>query len=135
MIPITTCFALLAASFAIADDVASEWKDHKITKEQPFPARVIAIEGSWDGYELLLEELGVEKPRYCYVTIGVSLPMRYVLTTREKSKDLKMNKKTEWAFLEKPIEVSSFSWGQGVWKLGAKFGEEDLLRHRFRQRD
>lgn len=97
------------------------WENNRLTHDQPFSARVIAVASSWVGYKLLLEEADVKSPRYCYVEIYRGGRLRYVLTDKDESSDMATRDKIE------PVLVSDFSVEGGLFKLGRKFGEEDLL--------
>ena len=104
------------------------WQGNRLTSEQPFPGKVIGIASSWVGYELLLEEIGVDKPRYCYTNIATTFSLNYTLTTKQASANLLINApKSKWLMLPKAILISEFNYEEGGHKLGKNYGGEDLL--------
>jgi hypothetical protein len=104
------------------------WEKNRLTAGQPFPAKVIGVAPSWVGYELLLEELDEKKPRFCYVNVAITFALKYTLTTRGASENLLINKPTsKWTILPKAIPVSEFNYSGGGYKIGKKYGDEDLL--------
>ena len=103
------------------------WTGNKLTQDQPFPARVIAVKPSWVGYHLLLEEMGSGE-RLCVARIWETTGLDYSLL--EKSKETvkeEFSVKDGWIYLTPGIDVNRFSWSIGAWKLGQTFGDEDLL--------
>ncbi|MFT5634162.1 MAG: hypothetical protein ACI9SQ_001892 [Rubritalea sp.] len=111
-----------------ATKLSKLWNDGKITPEQPFKANVVGIVQSWVGYELLLKEVTDDAPRYCYVNIAMTFPIKYVETTKLKSSQLLINApNSKWTNIDPSILSSSFNYEKGVYKLGQKFGKNDLL--------
>lgn len=100
------------------------WKGNRLTADQPFPAKVIGVAHTWVGYELLLEEVGVKKPRYCYTLVSSEIHLKYTLTTKMASPKLRL----KWMMLPSGIPVSEFQYSKGGDKLGEKYGDDDLLR-------
>ena len=97
------------------------WKNNRLTADQPFPARVVGVMESWVGIQLLLEEIETDSPRYCYVFVAVNRPLKYFEQSKEEStKFMDRNK------IQPGVLVSEFSH-DGIYKLGSRFGEKDLL--------
>lgn len=105
------------------------WVNNKLTPEQPFPARVLAVSASWVGYTLLLEEItDKDMPLLCVAEIGY-LKIKYsVDLARENSINRMKHEQMHTTFLEKPVAVSKFNWDCGVGNLGKIYGKEDALR-------
>jgi hypothetical protein len=97
------------------------WENNRLTTDQPFPARVVGVMETWVGIQLLLEEIETDSPRYCYVFVALNRPLKYLeLSKEESTKFMDRNK------IQPGVLVSEFSH-DGVWKLGSRFGEKDLL--------
>ena len=104
------------------------WQGNKLTPEQPFPARVKAISGSWVGYTLLLEEITEEKPgRACLAVIGYQQIAYHEYAPPECLKRMK-HSRMHATFFDAPAEVNRFRWDNGLYKLGHVAGREDSLR-------
>ena len=102
------------------------WHGNRITPEQPFPARVIGVIPSWVGYALLLEEIADETPRYCVAYIRATQQLEYeIVASKDAFKDVPDSAKA--TYLTPGVEVDSFSWSIGVWTIGRRFGEQDLV--------
>ena len=132
--PILFCFlASVVITPLFANDETkieeSVWRNDKLTPEQPFPARVVAVSASWVGYVLLLEEItDRETPTTCMATIG-SQQITYSLhLSRNRCVQQMEHPKMHTVFLDRPIAVTKFSWDKGVHKLGLAHGKEDALR-------
>lgn len=104
------------------DESSQPWQNNRLTKDQPFPAQVIGVADSWVGFALLLEEIGVESPRCCSVMVTHTSSLNYVMTTREEEM-----KGSLWRWLPEGVPVSSFSHEGLLYKIGAIYGEEDVL--------
>ncbi|HEX5790459.1 MAG TPA: hypothetical protein VFY13_04860 [Luteolibacter sp.] len=99
------------------------WQGNRLTPDQPFPARVIGVAASWVGYQLLLEELDAESPRYCYVHVAATGALRYRQASKEQALQL-----AHWEEETTPLPVSEFSIDNKLHQLGERFGANDLLR-------
>ena len=77
---------IMASLTATAEEKRSLkiWRDNKLTQDQPFPARVIAVKPSWVGYHLLLEEISGE--RLCVAQVWETTGLVY--HSLDKSKEL-----------------------------------------------
>ena len=118
---------LLVLSFAETRADGELWSKNKLTPDQPFPAKVLAILPSWVGYHLLLEEIG-GKQRLCVARVSETVGLEYRMlneTTRSVMKSLTV--KDGWIYLTPSVDVNRFSWSIGAWKLGRIFREDDLL--------
>ena len=107
---------------------AEPWQNNRLTSEQPFPARVVGVAQSWVGYQLLLEEVDKDPPRYCYVFVSQTRPLQYIETTKEDSAKI-----AQWRMEVPGVLVSDFNIDGKMFKLGSKFGREDLLRSAIEQ--
>lgn len=121
-------FPLASAALAEEDKL---WTGNKLTAALPFPAKVIAVQPSWVGYTLLLQEIAGEA-RLCEVMISITGGLQYAAPG--KKLDEKANaifeakqKEAHWTFLSPGVEVDRFSWSMGLVKLGRIFGEDDVL--------
>jgi len=119
-----SCFFL--SSFLRAEE--QTWENNKITRDQPFSGKVLAVETSWGGYRLLLQSTKDES-KFCIAQIwpgggGTAGSLSYKLLQR---KDLP-KPSVQWVFLNPAIEVDRFSWSMGPWKIGRIFGDDDCVK-------
>ncbi len=119
-----SCFFL--SSFLRAED--QTWENNKITRDQPFSGKVLAVETSWGGYRLLLRSTEDES-KFCIAQIwpgggGSAGSLSYKLVQR---KDFP-KPSVQWVFLNPAIEVDRFSWSMGPWRIGRIFGDNDCLK-------
>jgi hypothetical protein len=122
---------LLCVSQSRAEDQI--WQNNKLTASQPFPAAVVGVLQEWDGYLLLLEEIG-GKGRLCIAQVWFSVPLEYTVIEDAQQK-MAARKKAGWNFVSPGIELDRFSWSIGPWKIGRIFGEEDILRKAVMQKE
>ena len=125
MTRVLIAFVALISLPALAEEIL--WKDNKLTPEQPFPGKVLAVESSWAGYRLFIESIGDAGKKYCVAKVwpgGGVVPLEYQAI---QASDLPPPGVMA-VFLNPPIEVNGFSWSMGVWKIGKIFGEEDVLQ-------
>lgn len=118
---------IVLASLESRADESKIWLDNKLTEDQPFPARVLAVLPSWVGYHLLLEEIN-GKERLCVAQAWITVGLRYRLLEEPKV-TIKETLTLEegWIYLDPSIELSRFSWSIGAHRLGRVFGKDDLL--------
>lgn len=105
------------------------WKGNKLTSEQPFPAKVRAIQGMWTGCSLLLEEIG-GTGRLCFAHVWISDPVQYIPVEDVKKEVAKEGerKKAGWVYLSPAAELDRFSWTMSPHSIGRDLGDRDLLR-------
>jgi hypothetical protein len=121
--------AVAVASWLPAVSGAEElWREDRITPEQPFRAKVVAVQPGWGWDTIILEEID-GAGRYCLATFGNPLG-DYTIVER-KQFDEKAMKQKGAIFLDPPVEVARFSWSMSVWRHGRIFGDEDTAtKHR-----
>lgn len=127
------CAALIGLVHSVsAEESKSDsrlWVNNKLTPEQPFPARVVAVSASWVGYTLLLEEITDDEiPLLCIAEVGYMGVKYSVDLVGQHSVNRMKHEQMHTEFLKKPIAVSGFSWDKGIGKLGLKYGKDDALR-------
>jgi hypothetical protein len=98
------------------------WSEGRITPEQPFRARVVAVQPGWGWDTIVLKEIEGDG-RYCLATFG-SPHGDYKIIPKDQF-DRKAMKQNGAVFLDPPIEVERFSWSMGVWRHGRIFGDDD----------
>lgn len=122
MHPLPILLALALPLFAAADDEL--WHDNKLTTAQPFPGKVLAVNVTWVGCNLLIESMGDGEKKHCIAQVQLNGPLGY----REVAQADLPKPGVGWQFLNPPVEVERFSWSMGPWKIGRIFGEEDCLK-------
>jgi len=118
---------LLIASFS---ELRAEelWSDDRITPQQPFRAKVVAVQPGWGWDTIVLKEIDGDG-RYCMATFGNPLGSYKIILKEEF--DEKAMKRNGAIFLDPPVEIARFSWSMGVWRHGRVFGDEDAAtKHR-----
>jgi len=98
------------------------WSDDRITPEQPFRAKVVAVQPGWGWDTIVLKEIEGDG-RYCLATFGNPLG-DYQIVLKDKF-DAKSMKQKGAIFLDPAIEVERFSWSIGIWRHGRIFGDDD----------
>lgn len=122
MHPVSILLALALPLVSAGDDQL--WQNNKLTSAQPFSAKVLAVNVTWVGYNLLLESIGNGKKKHCIAQVEMTRPLNYAGV-----KQAQLPKPgPEWQFLNPSVEVERFSWSMGVWRIGRIFGEEDCLK-------
>ena len=122
-------FTLFSLGAQLSHANEKTWQANKITTNQPFPAQVIGAGSSWVGFDLLLEEIGVDSPRFCWVRIAMTFPIKYIVITKEDVSNRLNSEPKFFNQIKPPILVNDFNYvGTGLYKLGKKYAEEDLLR-------
>lgn len=122
MHPLAILLALALPLFAAADDEL--WQDNKLTPAQPFPGKVLAVNVTWVGCNLLIESIGDGEKKHCMVQVEMTRGLSYA--ELEQSNLPKPG--VGWQYLNPPVEVEGFSWSMGPWKIGRIFGDEDCLK-------
>ena len=118
-------FLLSAFSGLQAEEL---WSDDRITPEQPFRAKVLAVQPGWGWDTIVLKEIDGDG-RYCLATFGSPFG-NYKIVSKEEF-DAKALKRNGAVFLDPPVKVARFSWSMGVWRHGRIFGDEDAAtKHR-----
>jgi hypothetical protein len=124
----------LLLSLSVLSECAAEerfWTDNKITVDQPFPAKVRAVSQKWEGYDLLLEEIGGER-RLCFARVWIGSPLEYRIVTDSDAKKEATNDPAhpavEWIHVSPAIDIDRFSWSLGPWRIGRIFGDDDVLK-------
>ena len=131
MIPRSLAIPMLLIS-AFSDLRAEElWTDDRITPEQPFRAKVVAVQPGWGWDTIVLKEIDGDG-RYCLATFGSPLGSYKIVSKGEL--DEKSMKRNGAVFLDPPVEVARFSWSMGVWRHGRIFGDEDAAT-KFRKKN
>ena len=127
---------ILSSCSSITNPEDTIWVNNKLTKDQPFPAEVVGICESWVGFELLLKELGGQKPRLCYLNIASTFEINYkiISTFRESNKLLINSPKAKWTIIKPGISVNDFSHKNQLYSIGKNFKEKDLLYQRIIQK-
>lgn len=109
------------------------WSEGRITPEQPFRARVMAVQPGWGWDTIVLKEIEGEG-RYCLATFG-SPHGDYKIIPKDQF-DRKAMKQNGAIFLDPPIDVERFSWSMGIWRHGRVFGDDDAAtRNRKKTRE
>ncbi|WP_200274367.1 hypothetical protein [Luteolibacter pohnpeiensis] len=104
------------------------WSEDRITPEQPFRAKVVAVQPGWGWDTIVLKEIGGDE-RYCLATFGNPIGDYQIL--RKEELDAEAMKKNGAIFLDPPVEIARFSWSIGIWRHGRVFGDEDAAtKHR-----
>ena len=129
MKPLFIILILASGCLRSGGEEARLWHDNKLTPEQPFPARVRAVWSGWEGYFLLLEEVGGSQGRLCIAKIRVNISVDYTVVQDVKAEEsaMALRKKERWIYLSPGIEVQGFSWSVGAYTLVDRFGDEDIL--------
>ena len=113
--------ALLIPAFS--DLQADElWSEGRITPEQPFRAKVVAVQPGWGWDTIVLKEID-GTGRYCLATFGS--PLGDYNVVQKEQFDEKEMKQNGAIFLDPPIAVERFSWSMGIWRHGRLFGDDD----------
>jgi hypothetical protein len=121
-------FTLFFFVIQLAQAIEKTWQDNKITTNQPFAAQVIGVGSSWVGYDLLLEEIGVDSPRFCFVRIAMTFPIKYIVITKEDASERLTSEPKFFNQIKPPILINDFNYeASGLYKLGKKYGDKDLL--------
>lgn len=101
MKPLFIILILASGSLRSAGEETKIWSGNKLTPEQPFPAKVRAVWAGWEGYSLLLEEIGGTQNRLCIAEVHVLVSISYGLI-KDTEVELKAEpqRKTErWIYL------------------------------------
>jgi hypothetical protein len=116
--------AFLALLIPAVSDLQAEelWSEDRITPEQPFRAKVVAVQPGWGWDTIVLKEID-GTGRYCLATFGSPLG-DYKIVQKDQF-DEKALKQNGAIFLDPPIEVERFSWSMGIWRHGRLFGDDD----------
>jgi hypothetical protein len=112
-------FLMVLISAVRADEL---WSDYRITPEQPFRAKVVAVQPGWGWDTIVLKEIEGEG-RYCLATFGN--PLGDYQIVQKDDFDARSMKQKGAIFLDPAIEVERFSWSMGIWRHGRIFGDDD----------
>jgi hypothetical protein len=116
--------AFLALLIPPDSDLQAEelWSEGRITPEQPFQAKVVAVQPGWGWDTIILKEID-GSGRYCLATFGSPLG-DYKIVQKERF-DENALKRNGAIFIDPPVEVERFSWSMGSWRHGRLFGDDD----------